>query len=77
MTVKLKFFADLRNYLPSEPFPYPAEVKEGATVADILAMFKIPEDKPHILLLNGVHCTLDSKPGDGDTLSLFPPVAGG
>jgi molybdopterin converting factor small subunit len=77
MVVQLKFFAGLRNYLPAEPFPYPAEVKEGATVADVLALYKVPEDKPHILLLNGVHCDLAARLSDGDTLSLFPPVAGG
>lgn len=77
MVVKLKFFADLRSYLPQEPVPYPFEAPEAATVADILANFGIPEEKPRIFLLNGVHCDLSTKLNEGDTLSLFPPVAGG
>lgn len=77
MVVNLKFFAGLRSFLPAEPFPYPDEFPDGSTVADVLARYAIPPDKPRILLLNGVHCGLEAKLKDGDTLGLFPPVAGG
>lgn len=77
MTVNLKFFAGLRNFLPSEPFPYPFEAAEGATVADVIAAFNVPEDKPRIVLVNGIHSALTRQLKDGDTVSLFPPVAGG
>lgn len=77
MTVNLKFFAGLRSFLPPEPFPYPFEAAEGATVADVLAAFSVPEEKPRIVLVNGVHSELTRPLCDGDTVSLFPPVAGG
>lgn len=77
MLVNLKFFAGLRNHLPPEPFPYTAEFPEGSTVADVLERYGVPPDKPRILLINGVHSEVGSVLKDGDTLSLFPPVAGG
>jgi len=77
MKVNLKFFAGLRNYLPEGASPYPAELPEGATVRDALRAYEVPEDKPRILLVNGRHADLDTVLGDGDLLSVFPPVAGG
>lgn len=77
MTVNLKFFAGLRAFLPPEPYPYPFDAADGATVADVIAAFEVPADKPRIILVNGVHSGLEAKLKDGDTVSLFPPVAGG
>lgn len=77
MVVHLKFFAGLREYLPPEPVPYPAPVPDGATVGGVLALYRVPLEKPKILLVNGRHATLDQALADGDTLSAFPPVAGG
>lgn len=77
MVVNLKFFAGLRDALPREPFPFPAEFPEGITVADVLARYEVPPEKPRIILINGVHSDTGSPLKDGDTLSLFPPVAGG
>ncbi len=77
MVVNLKFFAGLRQHLPPEPVPYPAQVPDGATVADILALYQVPPEKPKILLVNGRHADPAHALRDGDTLSVFPPVAGG
>ncbi|MBE0616756.1 MAG: MoaD/ThiS family protein [Proteobacteria bacterium] len=77
MVVHLKFFAGLREHLPREPSPYPTEVPDGATVAQILTLYRVPLDKPKILLVNGRHASLDQPLAHGDTLSVFPPVAGG
>ncbi|MEW6486444.1 MAG: MoaD/ThiS family protein [Thermodesulfobacteriota bacterium] len=77
MVVHLKFFAGLRDFLPPEPVPYPAEIPGGATVGEILARYRVPLEKPKILLVNGRHATLEQPLADGDTLSVFPPVAGG
>ena len=77
MTIQLKFFAGLRNYLPEGQSPYPAEVAEGATVGDVLGQFGVPEDKPRILLVNGRHADVGQILREGDLVSVFPPVAGG
>jgi molybdopterin converting factor small subunit len=77
MTVQLKFFAGLRNYLPEGQSPYPTDVEEGATVGEVLRRFGVPEDKPRILLVNGRHADVGHVLRDGDLVSVFPPVAGG
>lgn len=77
MKVELRFFAGLRNYLPGQQSTFAADLPESATVADVLRAFGIPEDKPRIVLVNGRHASLTHALAEGDTLSLFPPVAGG
>lgn len=78
MIVNLKFFAGLREFLPPDgESPYPAELQEGATVADVFRAFGVPLEKPRIILVNGRHAAPDQVLADGDLLSVFPPVAGG
>jgi molybdopterin converting factor small subunit len=77
MVVRLKFFAGLRDHLPPGERPYPAEVPEGATVRQVLEAFRVPPEKPKILLVNGRHADLEQPLQEGDLLSVFPPVAGG
>lgn len=77
MIVQLRFFAGLRDYLPNGQIPHTAELPDGSTVADVLKTFKVPAEKPRILLVNGRHSDPDHALQDGDVLSVFPPVAGG
>jgi molybdopterin converting factor small subunit len=77
VTVRLRLFAGLRKVLPPGPDPYPAEVADGATVAEVLDTFGVPRSKPRIIFVNGRHAGLDQILLDGDLLSVFPPVAGG
>ncbi len=77
MIVKLKFFAGLRDHLPEGARPYPAELPDGATVGEVLDRYRVPRDKPKILLVNGRHVDLHDSLSDGDELCVFPPVAGG
>lgn len=77
MNVQIKLFAGLRGLLPEGRFPYPAELPDGATVADALRSLQVPLDKPTILLVNGRHATLDTVLVEADVFSAFPPVAGG
>ena len=50
---------------------------EKSTVQDVFKAFKIPEDIPKIILINGVQKSAADSLHDGDTLSVFPPIAGG
>jgi len=77
MIIHLKFFAGLRDAIPDRQSPYAAEFPDGVTVQDVLDRFAVPRDKPKILLVNGRHAELSHVLTDGDTLSVFPPVAGG
>ena len=80
----VKLFASLSSYLPASARNNSAEVSlspDAATVTAALSALKVPMEKCHLVLLNGVfilpsaraNCTVE----DGDTISAWPPVAGG
>ena len=77
MIVHCQFFAGLRQLLPSEPAPYPAEVEDGLTVAALLEQLGAAGGVVRIILVNGRHADPEHRLHDGDRLSVFPPVAGG
>ncbi len=80
MQVKVKLFASLRKYLPEGAAGSQAtlELPEGATVRDVLKQLQVPEEMARIVMIDGEHCPqLDQPLSEGQTLSIFPPMAGG
>jgi molybdopterin converting factor small subunit len=78
MKITLKLFATLRDHMINHHNGVcEIAVQETATVQDVLASFCIPEDIPKIILINGVQKGAGDQLHDGDTLSVFPPIAGG
>ena len=80
MQVKVKLFASLRKYLPEGTSGSEAtlELPDGSTVRDVLAQLGIPEQTARIVMVNGEHCPdLGQTLQDGQTISVFPPMAGG
>jgi molybdopterin converting factor small subunit len=79
MKLKVQLYAILAKYLPSNAERNSAfiDFPEGASVQDVLKELKIPEAMPKILLVNGRHAEIDKVLAEGDTLSIFPPIAGG
>lgn len=63
--------------MPGDQNTAVVDVVDGATVSEVLTAYRVPEDKPRILLVNGRHSSLDQQLREGDVLSVFPPVAGG
>jgi molybdopterin converting factor small subunit len=53
------------------------ELIEGTKVDSVLDQMKLPKDIPKIILINGIQKTADETLKEGDTLSVFPPIAGG
>ncbi len=81
MKIKVKLFAGLQRYLPegSAKNDCHLEISHGSTVGDVLDELNVPSKK-HIglmILVNGTHGNLDYVPNEGDTVSIFPIVAGG
>ena len=79
-TVEIRLFGNLRNYLPPSGDGPSAqvEVAQSATVGELLDQLKVPPpEDPKIILLNGVHAKREELLGEGDRVSVFPPVAGG
>lgn len=83
MKITLKLFASLGHYLPEGARANTAEVQvpDGASAHQVLDQFKVPREKAHLVMVNGVY--LDAAARDqprikpGDALAVWPPVAGG
>lgn len=79
MKIEVALFATLSKYLPPGAQNRRAviEVQDGATVREVLNQLGIPPDLPNILLVNGRQSPENTILRDGETLSVFPPLAGG
>ncbi|MCP4715409.1 MAG: MoaD/ThiS family protein [Deltaproteobacteria bacterium] len=78
MKIKLKLFANLRKYInESDRGICTLEIPDASKVQDVFTLLNIPGDLPTIILINGNQHHNDEALSDGDTLSLFPPIAGG
>ena len=84
MKVTFKLFATLQDYLPSEAKKTNAltlELAEETTVAQIIERFSLPQKLVHLVLIDGTFVPPAERAGrtmrDGETLAIWPPVAGG
>lgn len=72
--ITIKFLAQLEESRPGEQVrEYPTETPVSTIVADL----DLQENRPGIMLLNGVYATPESMVRDGDTLAILPLVDGG
>ncbi len=83
MHITLKLFASLADRLPPGARRNQAriEVPDGATVQEVVDRLGIPPEQAHLVIVNGlfVPCSLRDRERlyEGDTLAIWPPVAGG
>lgn len=81
MKIYVKIYATLRQYVPNSgeiTRPEGWEVADDATVQEVMASLKLPENLRTLALVNGVHCQDKSKRlSNGDTLLLYPLMSGG
>lgn len=83
MKIKLKLFVSLKPYLPASAKGNEAdiEVMESDTPQGVLERYNVPLEMAHLWMLNGVYLNPDERTQavmkDGDTLAIWPPVAGG
>lgn len=82
--ITFKLFATLQDYLPPEAKRTNAldlELAEGATPQHLIERFALPQKLCHLVLIDGHFVP----PGEratrvlrsGETLAIWPPVAGG
>lgn len=77
--ITLKLLGPFRSLAPgadSEGAFY-LELATGALLSDALQQVSLPADAPRVVLLNGIQHDDDPSLGDGDTITVFPPIAGG
>lgn len=83
MNVTLKLFATLSDYLPAGAArnAVPCEVGDDASVRQLLEQRGVPMEKCHLILVNGTYVAparaADRRLVAGDTVAVWPPVAGG
>ena len=84
MKVNIEFYASLMKYLPpgTSRFRREVTVEDGITLSKLIRQYHISEQEAHLVLVNGhfVNCGEDRDDrqlAEGDTVSIWPPVAGG
>jgi sulfur carrier protein ThiS len=83
MRVTVKLYATLADYLPpgSRNNRVEIEVAEPAAVDAVLQPFSLPPRLTHLVLLNGTYIAPEARAttrlAEGDTLAVWPPIAGG
>ena len=82
MQVTFKLFATLMEYLPPGSHKNAATitVDQSTTINQLINRYKVPRDLVHLVLLNGMYVDADDRDRElveGDTLAIWPPVAGG
>ncbi|MGR9105331.1 MAG: MoaD/ThiS family protein [Gammaproteobacteria bacterium] len=83
MQITLKLYATLQRYLPSNAGKHAVriQVDPSDSPRKVLDRFQVPPEQSHLVLLNGVYLSPEerekAKLRDGDTLAVWPPVAGG
>lgn len=84
MKITFKLFAQLQDYLPAEARKTNAltlELEDGSNISDVIERFNLPPRLVHLVLLDGAHVIPAERRervlNDGNTLAIWPPVAGG
>lgn len=80
--VTLKLFASLGRHLPAgaRAHAVQVEVEDGTTVSELLDRFGVPPEQRHLVLRNGVFVSPAERASalrPGDSVAVWPPVAGG
>ena len=83
MQITLKLYANLGEYLPpgTRENAIQLDVPEEITAYTLIDRFQVPREMAHLVLLNGVYLHPEERDQpclkEGDTIAVWPPVAGG
>ena len=83
MKLTLKLYAGLSEYLPEDAVENVTklEIPSETTANGVIDLLNVPREMTHLILLNGIYLNPKerdiAKFTDGDTLAIWPPVAGG
>ena len=83
MRITLKLFVSLAPHLPpgAKGNQIDLDIDEKESPAALLRRLNVPMELAHLWLLNGMYIEPEDREdpvmGDGDTLAVWPPVAGG
>jgi molybdopterin converting factor small subunit len=79
MKIQVKLFATLSRFSPGglPGTPFDVELKEGATLQDLVNQLGIPAEETKVTFVNGIAQTLGYVLKPGDDTGIFPPIGGG
>lgn len=79
MVVKVKVFADLRQYIPELGLgeSLAVNVESGTTIRQLFEQLGIPESEIKLAFVNGISLEFDHVLSVNDEISFFSPVGGG
>jgi molybdopterin converting factor small subunit len=79
INIELKLFGEFRTYIAGMKIGESKTIrcKSGTTISEVLNLYNIPFEQVKIIIVNGRAKTFDYKLNDGDTLAIFPAIAGG
>lgn len=84
MKVTFKLFAMLQDYLPAEAKRDNAlvlDLAEGTTILQVIERFALPLKSCHLVLVDGHFVPPAERASraleEGETLAIWPPIAGG
>ncbi len=79
MKIEVNLYATLSQYIPggNKGPTHVVEVREGATVSELLQQLGVPEKSVKLIFLDGKHSDLDAVLKEENRLGVFPPVGGG
>ena len=84
MRIQVRLFANLRDRFPSDDRGRgEIELDEHATLADLIERLEIPDPLAQMVLVDGLQVSKSREERakrileNGQTVSIFPPVAGG
>ena len=81
--ITLKLMATLTDYLPQprQGHQITLDIAPGTSIQDVVERFRLPWKLVHLVLVNGVYIAPDQRDTrvlqEGETLAIWPPVAGG
>lgn len=79
MVLRIFLSSTLREYYPAYDPSEGIEVslEGGTTLAALLERLRIPREQVKIVMVDGVHASLDDVLKGDERVALFPPVGGG
>jgi sulfur carrier protein ThiS len=82
--ITFKLFASLQDYLPLQARMNNAlalDLEDGTTIQQVIERFALPQRSCHLVLIDGNYVPPAERAGralrDGETLAIWPPIAGG
>jgi molybdopterin synthase sulfur carrier subunit len=83
LQLTFKLYASLTELLPASAVDHAVsiEVADGTSAWDVIDQFRVPRKSAHLVLINGVYLEPEDRAKstlrNGDTIAVWPPVAGG